>query len=700
MATPPSSNPIQVTATPVTVIRIKDNVARVKIGAKYWDVRILEKKAGTNESTVLSMSDELAGAIEGIFQSLARAGTIDPKTHKKIILEGERKANTEGNVESVTIKKVKVQKEAPDLEEVLNINEAAKTALRTLGDTLKSHDLALHTHTSEERDASSPTTSSSDRPADAATSTTPSPSRAQTAPTYNYNPLQSEFSTRGAQEIRDPFLEAERIANSNAQILRNSMAEYVADTGRKGWLGIGKSPGNGYDGGEKFTNICAILQKMDVITLEQKARDLGIEFIPGEIGRLLLHPNPTEEQKKNLVKIFAACLKDQNLNSRLVSEEFYSLLVGYLKDSRKAYIQVTILNKDASGTVSQHKTIPQNGPSSPQFTIFLFKDENSLKLFNRVQQGLTDLDRLQSLNSTTEDTTIECGGAGRCADLSLADQIIRATEQSTTSNFKQQIREKVAAKIRTPAFYNDQQNIEAIKIALEAHVETKTQSLKGKIAALISQIETDNNQLNDDIFNAIGRLDENVRNRLYGLIHQQCKTILNAESDASAPNFGDLCFRFALQEGDENLQFCEGRVVNKKIAKQAIIDSLKELAPLNHPDHDQFNQMAIGTEEDKRRLATAFADVIEHEPGSNFDDICFKAFAESDIQISGIAQRFAVTICQNSRNPSADKPFDKRTTYGDVSAPPGKHLYLWYNGLDHYRSVKRDGEFFKSLTRP
>jgi hypothetical protein len=722
MASPgsPSSNPIQVTATPVTVIRIKDNVARVKIGAKYWDVRILEKKTGTNENTVLSMSEDLAAAIEGIFQSLATQAIIDPQTHKKIILEGERKLAAEGAVESVTISKVKVQKDTSDLEEVTSINDAARRALHTLGSTLKDHDLALHTQTTQERADSPPTstTTPSDRPADAAATNTSSASTVQVAPTYSYTskPLQEQFSNRNVIEISNPFEEPARIIKRTANDLRLSMAQFIANIGSQGYVfGLfGKSSGNGFDKGEEFNKIKSTLEKINAFnatTLESKAQTLGITLASGQIAELL--GSSKEEDKKNLVRIYTECLKDFLLVDQFKDENFYHILNCFLRHSEspiKAFLQFKVLSRDSSHNVKIEKEIPQSH-AQPTHTIYLLREGDKLKLFDRnnnPSQNLKNLDQVATLDQSSqiEDTTTDCGAGGRCADLSLADQILKIKGQDSSDDSRSQlantIRQKVAGKLKDQAFYSDETNFGAIHKALKFHLMAKSDDLKGKIAALNLHIVQNHNQLDANVFENIEALDVQAQNTLHGIIHQKCKEQLNSQTDSSNPQFGKMCLEFAKSSRTDTLEFNDASTLTKDVAKSVIIEALKELANNPLPQDQAFESMDITEEQNKKQIAEKFARVIEGEFNSFFDEICFKALSECEIDLQSIGgqvnEKFSVAVFQNARAPSADKPLAPPLIYGSEPHAKDRTLCIWYNGKDHYRSIKRSEEFFRRLT--
>ena len=96
-STPAQSSTLSLAArqVPVSVISITDNVARIKIGSKFYDADITEHMPGSSGSMVnkkLAITQEIAQKVQEQFQTLLNKGVFTADT-QEITLSGDANFN-------------------------------------------------------------------------------------------------------------------------------------------------------------------------------------------------------------------------------------------------------------------------------------------------------------------------------------------------------------------------------------------------------------------------------------------------------------------------------------------------------------------------------------------------------------------------------------------------------------------------------
>ena len=249
----------------------------------------------------------------------------------------------------------------------------------------------------------------------------------------------------------------------------------------------------------------------------------------------------------------------------------------------------------------------------------------------------------------------EVGARGRCADLSLADQIkqIHSSPIQGEDRLPQQVRMDVIRKLDDFKLDHQDGHILLITSGLKTALKNSLESQSHPLQKLFNEIK---------VYSTREKIKEAEKNALVEYLKQvpthltqQPKLILEV---VEQPNFQP-----------ENLKPHVENLKKQLDAMQAILD-----AASSEEVFSQLKEMYISILETPQNSAD------ESSTAGNFDEVCFHLLVQPDgYSINGIIEHAGICIitqngpCQIYKGSKCDQI-----------------LFLYYNGKDHYQSISRN----------
>lgn len=746
MTSPIPPKRVELTATHVQVMRIKDNVARLKFGGEYWDVSILElglDASGATTKDKLTMTDDLAQKVQKHFQELADQGVFNPKASRKVVLEGNRSTPASPTATAdIKIDKVSVEESSGGgLKEVdLKTNTLALGILDKLGKSLAEEDTAMHSPASA---TPPPATSTATAPPGAtppsASGTTTPPSASakkvatpiSTAPIVKRNvkvdPLTREFISRNTDaSATDPTEIIQRKFNPGKTTVRSDLASFIGKTPST----IPWTYGNGFEKSERFELLYDDLKHIfasDKAGLEASAAKFsgGVgsygKFNPGELSAMLHESSPASSisdkgKRILLVQLYVQYLKD---GGSAMGENFYRMYIESIRDPafpHPASFQVAIL-EEQDGKIKLD-SYPKGEPLRPSECLFLKKTTDPTTLavtitpYRQTQPGHTDLARLKDFKAKDIEETVhhDVGAGGQCADRSLAYQLLMkgkpaGTQEPTQSEIddkSRELRTAVSLHIKSTAFTGNPQNVAHLHKSLKDTLTANAlpfQQARAEYSALALQLEETGliNVAAKELLDKLpgegtpGSLKERLKGKIYELSSDPLK-------DDSRYNYNYGQHIIDTDPKGDLVKAALAALIAEKDPLEAICE--KDLADL--------------TSSDKQILQSSYAALIL-QPTFQLDEAFFAALSEIDEtpipaatpatagSTPAPANKHKIAIIQDNTDAatSATKPYNVTAVYPPLNK--GDHLnkddylFIWYDRVGHYHTMDRDSETLREL---
>lgn len=728
MATP--SSPLQLTATHVHVVRIENNVARLKIGEEYWDVCILQIKvdaAGNSSSDKLTMTQDVATIVQRHFQQLAAAGIFDPKAHSKVTLKGNRSlaATPTPGAPTHDIKfhhTLSLEDPSGTSRDVnLATNTVAISTLASFGNSLAAEDQAMHTPpgtpTPPAANPSAPPAPPSGGPA-----ATPPPTPTSTASvvkrSVTTDPVTRQFATRGVTATKDPAetIQGKFYTSSSTKSVKGHLADFISNKA------------NGFEEDPEFSLVFDDLKHVfanDPDGLQKAAGDFKGgwgsygKFADGELSSLFDKTGgrtsgsiTDKKQRILLVQLYAQYLKNGGTK---MGENFYRIYSESSKKSsfpRRAFFQVAILEEN-NGKM-KITSYPSGESLRPANCLFLKKTTDptgnvTIAPYNEKHTGLDDLTTLQDLTGKTVDETVhhDVGGSGRCADRSLAHQLLMkgkaagatAPTQAEIDAKALDLRTRASAYIKSPAFINSttgaaNPNVARLLRSLSEAIKDNAitqQKWKDQYAALLATIRAGGDP--EIVKQAINKLDDSPE----GIKETLKLKIYHVSTDEPArstdSNYGQTIINIDPA----------GHLVQEAL-EAVIADMDREVETLQATCSQEANDVLKGSVE---RLQAMYGDLILQRD-FQLDEAFFAALSEiteaptaAAAAASAPANHKIVVIQDNTSAAGATtNPYTVTAVYPELKAG-GKlnndYLFIWYDSVGHYHTMDRDSETLREL---
>ncbi|MCX6991009.1 MAG: hypothetical protein NTX49_08120 [Chlamydiae bacterium] len=413
----------------VSVISITDNVARIKIGSKFYDADITEHMPGSSGSMVnkkLAMTQEIAQKVQEQFQTLLNEGVFTADT-QEITLSGD------ANFNFTDIKTLDTAG-AATTKKITDLVDGAQTAVTQLSSYLVSQETILRPEApltsptlaplgpqrnQPHRLQSTPIASPSAHPlAPGSTASPIPPAAAVTAPTppvaTTATRLTEQFLRRATDSSTTPMdhfnqLYGNHDGNFSSKAAK-ALAKYLTD-------GISRPHGFAEDQ-NKLALIKNELQRLaakDKTSLEDAAKDIlkgwwpcrTDAFAPGFIGNMSSGQFDSYDSK-DLVKLYANYLVKKGISDKM-GEGFYNIFAEFANDPSNTTefrrdLQIRILGKKGTTEIEQKAIYPTGQPLVPANCIYLLQDgEGNPATFRAYErEAKTGASPLQSIDDFTD----------------------------------------------------------------------------------------------------------------------------------------------------------------------------------------------------------------------------------------------------------------------------------------------------------
>lgn len=665
----------------------------------------------------------------------------------------------------------------------VTVNSAAKKALETLGTALVTHDAALHAPAPLRRPSSAYSTSSGSHPAAASSpaqgaSTAPIPPHPPSAPA-KIDPLQTQFKDRSTRTFTDPArmiqdqLYGRQGTPDEAKQLKSAIADYVAGTSLFSQKKAEFEDGPGFD---MILEDLQHIRKVNLTVLNASAdkRTTGIRgtkvFSPGRLDQLLnkTASSLSADEKKELVQLYAQYLRD---DGKGMGPGFYSIFTKFSRDTTTAPSefhvtkQIVIL-KEEGGKIGILRALPNGEAISPDHRIYLLREGNDTKGYTyklydskadttngKNLKALKDITSLDPYDDPVAATTPTQGtspaslprpatasssinayydlgteGRGRCADLCLADQLLRRkgnTNPSETDRVAKadELRGLAITTISITTFINNPNNRKFIRESMEGVIRSgslPTQRIASSLTAIKASVpDTDN--IEDEIINALKRLSSECP-RYKGVFDRVDATSTTENEDP----FEALKF-YIYQAAKSDSTF----TTSDANFGQTVIDQVNDSS---HPEYKRYIQTALQTLIERANnetarteglrnsaastgtsptaqeieLAKIYADLLSRNERESSSDIAtLAAIAQAQTSIIDHGREFKIVIVGENLGgtDAADHPYKVRQiissdpTERDITSFSKDDLFIFLKPREgHYYSFGRDDATYNALT--
>jgi|GEM_PF-5152312 len=763
--------------------------AIMEFGGDEWEVTIEDlDTSSTGSDKHLTINQEVARRVHSCFKEVIREQSLDRTDVAEISLSGRAtKDPTSRRFSKIEIDTVETVTEQVDTSDPtkkttkrtsVTVNSAAKKALETLGEELVKKDAVLRTPSSSSASSSGINTGSvssgagSSPAASAAASPLPPPLAAPT----KADAIKKHFTGRrlvGTATIDN--IAAQLVSTrASSPTLRTKLAKFIGNTGSF------SSSGNKFNQDPKFTNVFTDLRHIyqeDQTLIESALSDPSNRFKQEDITaiRTLLSstsaPSTTIDgtTRGNLLKVYVKYLEN---GGQKMGESFYKLLIDAVNDSSfpQPYggkdFQIAIVNEQ-SGMLHIHPAPPLR----PSNCIFLKKDNlGAFSIYDKAEVAGTgsgsppkfinlhtasqkDVEQAPAPSSgsasgaaaasppppaTTSPATpayydLGTAGRGRCADLCLADQLLRRNGNRNPSEADrerkaEELRDLAIRTISSPTFLDSQYNRALIRQSMQSALQSgtlPTHRIASSLMAIRASI-SDTGNFESKTIDALKQLSSTDQCPRYkGVFDKQDATGTTQNDDPfdalkfyiyqaaiADPSFTtpDTNFGQTVIDNVNDSSHPEYKTYIKQALQTLILRALQETTRIESLSVDDTPSTEASPTAEEAELANIYTDLLNrNERESSSDVATLAAIAQAQNSIPEHGRPFNIVIVAQNQGGADedDHPYKIRQIITSNPNPDPSavitfspdDLYIFHKDAEgHFYSFNRDKTFYDALT--